>query len=66
MVISVPRDFRADLTTGDVIALNGDAIPVDVSGASPTADGASVVTADLRTINGIIHVIDYVMLPPAP
>ena len=38
-------------------------LAVTKSGAGVTVDGANVVTADIRTDNGVIHVIDKVMLP---
>lgn len=61
------RVLSTDLTTTDVEAFNGDDIAVDVSGAAPTVNGIAVATADIRTLNGIIHVInDGVLVPPAP
>jgi uncharacterized surface protein with fasciclin (FAS1) repeats len=40
---------------------------IDVVGTSTgvTVNGANVVTADIVTSNGVIHVIDAVILPPA-
>jgi uncharacterized surface protein with fasciclin (FAS1) repeats len=38
-------------------------LAVSKSGAGVTVDGANVVTADIQTDNGVIHVIDKVMLP---
>lgn len=38
-------------------------LAVSKSGSGVTVDGANVVTADIRTDNGVIHVIDKVMLP---
>jgi uncharacterized surface protein with fasciclin (FAS1) repeats len=44
-------------------AVSGDAIPVLVRGGSVTVDGARVVKTDIVATNGIIHVIDSVILP---
>jgi uncharacterized surface protein with fasciclin (FAS1) repeats len=33
------------------------------SGSGVSVDGANVVSADIRADNGVIHVIDKVMLP---
>ncbi len=38
-------------------------LAVSKSGSGVTVDGANVVTADIKTDNGVIHVIDKVMLP---
>ena len=40
---------------------------IDVVGSSDgvTVNGANVVAADVQTSNGVIHVIDAVILPPA-
>ncbi|MBM4006863.1 MAG: fasciclin domain-containing protein [Planctomycetes bacterium] len=39
---------------------------VRVVGDKVMVDNATVVAADVQTANGVIHVIDTVMLPPAP
>ena len=55
--------------SGDVLAadslrmLNGQRADVEVSGGSATIDGATIVAVDIRTSNGIIHVVDGVLLP---
>ncbi|MCJ8238558.1 fasciclin domain-containing protein [Peteryoungia algae] len=38
-------------------------LAVTKSGSGVTVDGANVVSADIRADNGVIHVIDKVMLP---
>ena len=49
-------------TTVDMV--NGDAIGLSLSGDNLLVNTATVVTADIQTDNGIIHVIDAVLLPP--
>jgi len=44
--------------------VNGQMIPVKLSGRTVSVDGADVATADITASNGLIHVIDAVMLPP--
>jgi uncharacterized surface protein with fasciclin (FAS1) repeats len=45
--------------------LQGATIDVISSGGGVTVNGANVVSADIATSNGVIHVIDAVILPPA-
>ncbi len=49
-------------TTVDMV--NGDAIGLSLDGDSLLVNTATVITADIQTDNGIIHVIDAVLLPP--
>ena len=44
-------------------AVSGDAITIAVQNGQVTADGARVVTTDIVATNGVIHVIDAVILP---
>jgi len=51
----------ADVGSTPLIAtLNGQAVSV---GAGPTIDGAGITAADVDASNGVIHVIDQVLLP---
>jgi uncharacterized surface protein with fasciclin (FAS1) repeats len=45
--------------------LSGQMAPVELVDAEVSIAGARVVTADIVARNGVIHVIDSVMLPPA-
>jgi len=44
--------------------LQGATIDVDPSGGGVTVNGANVISADVMASNGVIHVIDAVILPP--
>ncbi len=55
--------MSADVTTGDVASVEGDAISLTVSDAGVQVENAAVVTADIEASNGVIHVIDAVILP---
>lgn len=50
--------------TLDVATLNGAKLSVDGTNGVKVG-GANVVTADIYASNGVIHVIDAVLLPPA-
>lgn len=54
----------------DVVALseaetlNGGAIAISVDGATVRVDDATVIQTDVQGTNGVIHIIDHVLLPP--
>tara|TARA_B100001093_G_scaffold108700_1_gene100956 strand:- start:70 stop:2604 length:2535 start_codon:yes stop_codon:yes gene_type:complete len=52
----------ADSTAAD--ALNGDKLSFTVSTSEVKVNGAVVTGADVETSNGVIHVIDKVLMPP--
>jgi transforming growth factor-beta-induced protein len=56
--------LSTDLTAGDVQTLNGKNITVSFDGTDVLINGAKVTTADIETDNGVVHVIDAVMIPP--
>ena len=63
------RAFSSDLTSGPLATLGG-SVTVGVSGTGVTLRGngngtnnANVVTANLLATNGVVHVIDRVLLP---
>lgn len=43
----------------------GGSVSIRVNGSTVMVGGAQVVTADVAASNGVIHVIDTVLLPPA-
>ena len=47
----------------DAKTVNGQSVKISASGAGVMIDGARVVKADIRASNGVIHVIDSVILP---
>ena len=59
--------LSSTLSDGDMIdTLSGDPITVSVSDLGVKINDASaVITPDIIASNGIIHVIDTVLLPPA-
>lgn len=55
--------MSADVTTGDVASVEGDAISIVVDDMGVQVENANVVAADIEASNGVIHVIDAVILP---
>jgi len=54
----------SDLTNGQMVTtLEGQQLVIGVSGSTVTVNGATVVTANIEATNGIIHIIDEVLVP---
>ena len=56
--------MAADVTAGDVASVEGQNITVTTNDGGVQVNGANVVAADVAASNGVIHVIDAVILPP--
>ncbi|MEG4446733.1 fasciclin domain-containing protein [Microcoleus sp. AT9_B5] len=52
------------LKSGDVKSVEGSSLKVAVNAGKVTVSGANVVKADIKATNGVIHVIDKVLMPP--
>jgi uncharacterized surface protein with fasciclin (FAS1) repeats len=61
---AVPASTVLTLDGQSVPTLNGAEITISVDGDTVMIDDATVVTVDVMADNGIIHVIDSVLLPP--
>jgi len=60
----VPGNVMAkDVKPGKVKTVQGSELTLATSGGGVTVDGAHVVKADIVADNGVIHVIDNVVLP---
>ena len=58
--------MSSDLTDGmTATALNNDDLTFTVNADSVLVNDANVVTADVAALNGVVHVIDKVLMPPA-
>ena len=56
--------MAADLTDGqELTTIEGKKLKVSVNGSTVTVNGANVVKADVKSSNGVTHVIDKVLLP---
>lgn len=53
--------LSTDLTDGDVGTVNGQDVTIDTAG--PTVNDAAIGPADIHVSNGVVHVIDAVLVP---
>jgi hypothetical protein len=56
--------LSSDLVSGDIETLNGDFVTITLSESAIVVNDANVISADIETSNGVIHVINKVLLPP--
>ena len=54
-----------DVKPGQVKSVEGSAITIKTEGGKVTVDNATVTATDVKADNGVIHVIDTVILPKA-
>ena len=58
------KAYSSDLSDGQKIAtLNGDEINVKIKDGKAYIDNAMVTVADIKADNGVVHVIDAVIIP---
>ena len=57
--------MAADVKPGKVATVQGSSFTVAVADGKVKVDSATVVKTDINASNGVIHVIDSVILPPA-
>lgn len=57
--------MSTDLTDGPVPTLQGEEITVDLTDGVTLNDSVAVAAADVEASNGVIHVIDGVLVPPS-
>jgi uncharacterized surface protein with fasciclin (FAS1) repeats len=55
----------ADIAEGELPTMQGAPLAVTIVEGAVKVNAATVTTADLTVANGVIHVIDQVLLPPA-
>jgi uncharacterized surface protein with fasciclin (FAS1) repeats len=55
--------LAADVKTGEAKTVQGQSVKLVVSDAGVTVDNAKVIKTDVLADNGVIHVIDTVILP---
>jgi uncharacterized surface protein with fasciclin (FAS1) repeats len=64
----VPGNVTSNLLLGKVTpatTVQGQRVTVNGRGGKVTVNGVNVISADVRASNGVIHVIDTVLMPPA-
>jgi uncharacterized surface protein with fasciclin (FAS1) repeats len=55
--------MAADVKTMKAKTVNGQELAIKVSGSTVTVDEAKVIKTDIAASNGVIHVIDSVIMP---
>jgi len=55
-----------ELTTRKAQTLGGANLDIKVTNGQITVNDAHVIKADVKASNGVIYVIDKVLIPPAP
>jgi len=56
--------MSTDLTDGQTVTtLQGEQLTISLAGGGVSVNGANVVTADIEASNGVIHIIDAVLVP---
>lgn len=64
-VVSSTAVLSTQLAAGPVRTVGGEDITVSISSGIRFNGAAGVVTADVRATNGVVHVIDAVLVPPS-
>ena len=60
------RVYSTQLSDGqEIMTVNGASVTVSVSDSGVMINGATVTTADIDATNGVVHVIDAVLVPAA-
>ena len=59
------KTVAADVKNSKVKSLNGADLELSKAGEFVTVESAAVTSADLLATNGVVHIIDTVLLPPA-
>ncbi len=65
LALEAPSDLVATLDGQNVTTVNGADITITINNNTVQVNNATVTTTDIQASNGIIHVIDTVLLPPA-
>jgi uncharacterized surface protein with fasciclin (FAS1) repeats len=55
--------MSADVVTTDAKTVNGKKLPITVDAGKVKAGKANVVKTDIPASNGVIHVVDTVIIP---
>jgi len=56
---------KTDVKSGEVDTVEGSPVTLTVKDGKVTINEANITATDIEASNGVIHVIDAVILPPA-
>jgi uncharacterized surface protein with fasciclin (FAS1) repeats len=59
------KSMANDVKNSNVKTLNGATFSLSKAGEFVTVEGAMVTTADITATNGVVHIVDTVLIPPA-
>ena len=60
----ISKELSTSLQNGQIIeTANGDELMIQIVGDEVFVNNAKVVAADLEAVNGVVHVIDSVLMP---
>ena len=65
-VVAGQVDLAGALKAGKATTLQGDGVNIAFADGKVKVNDSAIMAADIECSNGIIHVIDSVLLPPAP
>ncbi len=64
--LSTQLPDTAATLSGGTLTIDASGDPVTINGGSGTDGGADVIAVDIQGSNGVVHLINRVLLPPAP
>jgi uncharacterized surface protein with fasciclin (FAS1) repeats len=64
-VVGDARTAQSVLAANQLVMLDGNAAAISLKSGSPYIQNAKIAATDIQASNGIVHVIDAVLLPPS-
>jgi uncharacterized surface protein with fasciclin (FAS1) repeats len=64
-VVGDARNAQAVLASSQIVMLDGNAAAIALKSGSPYIQNAKITSTDIQASNGIVHIIDAVILPPS-